>query len=291
MKIQLSIILQYVCFSPNANWGRNILFISAFCLTVSLFGQRGVVEVPIDQNVPMPRQQSAEEIEAAKQDSIKKEFVSLLDNYSKQIDELKEKVFNIDTLKGAQKEVQKLITNYKVDLQSIDKKFTNAKSGAGNSLDVINKEEHFIDQKTQIEKKFIELQEWADNTKPPMNPLVILGISLAGILVFAMTLMPLLMKKATDKKQKKTMKEAEWQTLSIQYQQLPVKLETAHLPLIENLISMHTNFVEKPPKKLYKKEALDRIKVLKLKKLKVGPIINITEKKLNNETDNQNNES
>ena len=272
-------------FRPSSNWGRNILFVFLFCfITVSLCGQH-VTEVPIQQDVPMPHSKSQEQTEAEKQDSIKKEFAGLLLNYSKQIDELKQNLFSIDTSKASQKEVQKLITNYKVDLQSIDKKFNSAKGGAGNSLEVITIEDHFIDQKTQIEKKFIELQEWADNTKPPMNPLVILGITLAGILVFAMTVMPIIMKKSADKKQKKIMKDAEWQTLSMQYQQLPPKLEAAHLSLIENLISMHTNFVEKPPKKLHKKDALDRIKVLKLKKLKVGPIINITEKKLNNETD------
>jgi hypothetical protein len=81
------------------------------------------------------------------------------------------------------------------------------------------------------------------------------------------------------------MKEAEWQAFNMQYQQLPQKLEAVHVSLIDNLIMQFTNFVEKPPKKLHRNDALAKIKVLKMKKLKIGPVINISEKKLDYETE------
>lgn len=263
-----------------------LLSVSLLLLFVAspLFGQHGVTEIPIPQDVPMPVSKSAEEAEAEKQDSINKIWVGMLTTYNQQIDELKAKVFDIDTSKASKKDVKKLISSYKVDLQSIEKKFANAKGGGGNSLEIIALEEHFIDQQSQIEKKFIELEEWSNSAEESRNWLAILGISLGAVLAFSMTVMPIVMKKAADKKQKKTMKEAEWQTFNIQYQQLPPKLEAAHLPMIENLILQYTNFIEKPPKKLHKDEALSKVKILKMKKLKIGPVINITENKLENET-------
>jgi len=247
-----------------------------FFISVSLCGQ--VTEIPIPQDVPGAGAKSPDQLDAERQDSINKMWEGILLNYNRQIDDLKEKVFDIDTLKVSKKDAKTLITSYKIDLQSIEKKFSNAKGGGGSSMEILNLEEHFIDQQSQIEKKFIELQSWADNAEPSKNWFAILGIAMGGILVLAMTVMPILMKKTADKKQKKTMKDAEMQTLNMQYQQLPQKLETAHLPLIDNLILQFTNFIEKPPKKLHKNDALTKIKVLKMKKLKIGPVINIPEK-------------
>jgi hypothetical protein len=252
-------------------------FLIAFLATLSLYGQH-VTEVPIQQDVPLPVAKSLEELEAARKDSICKMWTGMLVTHNQEIDKLKENVFDIDTLKASRKEAKKLIAGYKIDLQNIAKKFANAKSEAGNSLEIVELEGHFIDQQSQIEKQFIELQDWADSTPPSKNWFAIFGISLGGILAFSMTLMPILMKKATDKKQKKTIKEAEWQTFNAQYQQLPPKLEQAHLPLVDNLILQYTHFVEKPPKKLHKNDALAKIKILKMKKLKIGPVINIAEK-------------
>jgi len=256
-----------------------------FFVTISLRGQ--MTEIPIPQNVPEPTAKSQGELDAEKQDSINQIWEEILTNHYKQIGELKEKVFAIDTAKISSSEAQTLINAYKIDLQNIEKKFTDAKSGGGNSLEIISLKERFYDQQSEIEKRFVELQGWIDTAPKPMNKMVILGIIGGVVLIIGRMLLKIVIKKSAGGKQKAAMKVAEWQTLNMQYQQLPQKLEAAHLPLIENMLMQYTGFIEKPPKKLHKNEALTRIKTLKIKKLKIGPVINIPENRLNDETDIQ----
>lgn len=262
------------------NTPRNIFLICLlFFVTVSLCGQE-MTRMPIGE-VPDPA--TDEQSEQEYKDSIKTEFLKKkFIEYNNNIDKLREQVFDIDTLKLSRQTVKELVDDYKVELDKLNSDFTDVKGMSGTIIDeeLISWKESFSKHQAEINKRFNVLQKWIDNQKPPINWLVILGVVLGVIVVFAMTVMPVLMKKSADKNQKKAMKEAEWQTLTIQLQQIPQSLEPAHSPLIESLLSQYTNFIEKPPKKLYKEEALAKIKMLRLKKLQIGTKISIPDKEI-----------
>jgi len=252
-------------------------------VTGTLYGQFEFLREPAPQPQNNPEVEFRQQ-EQRRADSIRNENNTILRNqlrrHSQEIDRLKDAVFNIDTLNTSKPDVRRLMDNYRVDLDRIRNAFDGVRMDI-NMHGIIDdglfvSRNHFDAQEAEIRKRFNELQEWINRPEEPKkNWLVILGIAFAGVLVFAMIFMPIIMKILSDRKQKKTLKEAEWQGLNSQHQQIPQNPEAEHLPLIENLLLQYTNFIEKPPKKLHKGEALTKIKELKMKKVKINPKISI----------------
>ena len=108
--------------------------------------------------------------------------------------------------------------------------------------------------------------------KKETNWLLIFGAA-GGVLLMAG--LPLIMQISAKYTARKQQKESEWRTITVQYMQIPQNLDASCIPLIQNLILMCENFIEKKPKKMHRGAALQKIKELKIKQLKIGKKINI----------------
>jgi len=252
--------------------------------TSSLYGQFDFLRDPAPPSNPELEFRQQEQRRA---DSIRNENNTILRNqlrrHSQEIDRLKSAVLNIDTLNTPKQDVSRLIDNYRIDLGRIRNAFDGVSSDINmhgiidDGLFVLRN--HFDAQEAEIRKQFNELLQWINRPEEPKkNWLAILGIALGIVFVLAMVVMQVVMKIVADKNQKKTMKDGEWQALNLQHQQIPQNPEVEHLPLIEGLLSQYTGFIEKPPKKRHKNEALEKIKELKVLKLKASPKISILTK-------------
>lgn len=272
------------CLTCNFNRGRKrivTLICLLFLITSSMYGYEYEDFAPENSNTEAMEMLVEQRREERKQDSIKNEedietLKFELNNCNNDINKLRDSVFGIDTLKIPKQQVKKLVFNYRQDLGNIVNNFNSAASTDIIDKELITLKKYFNKQQAEINKQFNELQEWIDKPEPPVNPgpdwLLISGIAFGvALLVFSTIIRPMLMSKSADKKQKK----AEWQALNLQYQQLPQDLDAPHLPIIQMLLSQYTSFIEKPPKKLHKNEALEKIKQLKIKELKIKPKIHI----------------
>ena len=215
-------------------------------------------------------QTSREQIEKERKDSIdkiNKDWSVFFSEINGELDELYQKLNSIDSDTTAK------VKDYKSELNFIEKLFAK-KEKKGEWIDnkSIDKQyKEYIIKCDKINNKITELQT-PPAEKEKTNWLLILGIA-AGVLV--MGGLPIIMQISTKYSARKQQKDIEWQGMNEQYMQIPQNFDENYIPHIQTLILRYENFLEKKPKKMYKKNALAKIKELKLKQLKIGKKINI----------------
>jgi len=185
-------------------------------------------------------------------------------------------VCDIDSVKSSKNEIKKQLQIHKdafkdaADYESYSQTYTPWKDND----DLYAQKKEYDNIVRKIENKIGDWDTFIAAQAPSgFNRLLILAIA-AGVLLT--TGLPIIMQIATKRSATKQQKETEWKSINTQYQQIPQDLNEAFLPIIQTLIMQCEDFVEKPPKRMHKKEALAKIKALKIKQLHIGKIIKIT---------------
>lgn len=250
---------------------RNKKYIAAIVISlftaVQLWAQeRAMVVITDDVEVPVPSQQTEEEI----QDSIEtidNKWTEYFNETNMILDQLYTKLSSIDS------DTASKVAKYKKDLEHIQRKFNDrdCRDRLRENKSIENQYDIYAGKIGDIELKMDELL-----TPPPpkeeTNWLLILGI-VAGVVI--MVGLPVIIQITSKRSTRKQQKETEWQTITTQYMAIPQNLNTSCISLIQTLIMQCTLFLEKRPKKLHKNDALERIKDLKIKEIKCQGTISI----------------
>jgi hypothetical protein len=245
----------------------SITIVISFFVAVQLFAQeRKMVVITDDSFTPHPQIEAQTEKE--RQDSIDvidKKWSEYFNETNIKLDNLYTKLSSIDS------DTASKVAKYKKELEHIQRKFNerDCRDRLLENKSIENQYDTYAEKIGDIELKMEELL-----IPPPPKEVnwLVIGIA-AGVLI--MGGLPILMQIASKRSARKQQKEAEWQSITTQYLQLPQDLNVACVPLIETLIVQCTNFLEKRPKRMHKDAARERIEELKIKKLKCNKTITI----------------
>lgn len=258
--------------TKNNNFFLKYTFAIIFLLLTStlLLAQKQEYEIEERPGIVPPPEKTEEQKEKERKDSIAaidNKWIEYFNETNIKLDNLYKKLSSIDAdtilkVDKCEKELEIIKTKFK------NKNYTDRLEDK--DIEVLY--DQYLEQISDVELKIAELR-MPKKTDTPTNWLLIFGIA-AGVLL--MVGIPILKQILSNSSTIKTQKESEWQTM-IFAQQIPQPqdMNKEHLgliPEIENQINKYTIFIEKKPKKLHKKEAIERRTKLQEQKDKLDEI-------------------